>query len=73
MKEVEVITIGNKNYIILNEVIENNISYIFLSNVEDPNDVMIRKSTKEDSNHYVPLENKEEFQLASLLLFQSSK
>ena len=73
MKEVEVITIGNKDYIILSEVIEKNVSFIFLSNLDDPDDVMIRKSTADNPNHYVPLENPEEFQLASLLLLQTSK
>lgn len=72
MKQVEVMTFGNKDYIILKEVFEKNVSFIFLSNLEDPNDMMIRKCTSNNPNHYVPLESEEEYQLASLLLFQNA-
>ena len=62
MKEVEIMNIDNKDYIIMKEVIENETSYIFLSNVNNPDDVMIRKSN--DNKLYIPLENEEEYRLA---------
>lgn len=72
MREVEVMTIDDKDYLIMKEVLEKNTSYVFLSNVHDPEDVMIRKSSSYDPNVYVPLENEEEFRLATLLLFKES-
>ena len=36
-KELEVITLGDKEYFILNEVRRNGTTYIYLSNVEDKN------------------------------------
>lgn len=72
MVQVEVMKFDNKDYIILKEIVENNIHFLFLSNLEDPNDMRICKSTSADPNHYVSLENEEEFQLASLLLFQEA-
>lgn len=73
MKEVEVMTVGSKDYFIMKEVIDHGISYVFLSGVADPEDVMIRKSTPDNPDYYVPLENEEEYHLATLLLFQEAK
>lgn len=72
MKEVEVMTIDNKDYLIMKEVFEGETSYVFLSNVNDPEDVMIRKSSERDKDLYIPLENEEEYHLATLLLFKES-
>lgn len=72
MKELEVMTIDNKDYLIMKEVFEGDTSYVFLSNSEDPEDVMIRKSSDRDKNLYVPLENDEEYHLATLLFFKDS-
>lgn len=72
MKEVEVIKIGEKEYYIMKEVMDNDTSYVFLSGVDDPEDVMIRKSNPTDKNLYIPLENEEEYHLATLLLFKLS-
>ncbi len=69
MKELEIMTVDNKDYIIMKEVKEQNTIFVFLSNVNDPDDVMIRKSN--DNILYVPLENEEEYRLASLLLFKA--
>ena len=35
MKDIEVITIDNKKYAILNEVEEANTTYVYLSNIDD--------------------------------------
>lgn len=72
-KEVEIITLGDKEYYILNEVMRNGTTYIYLSNVVDKDDILIRKSSKEYDNLYVPLESEEEFELACLLLFRNKK
>ena len=68
MKKLEIMTIDNNDYIIMKEVKEENTIYVFLSNVNNPEDVMIRKST--DNENYIPLENEEEYKLATLLLFK---
>lgn len=72
MKELEVITIGKKDYCIIREVDEDSNHYVFLSNVVNPADIMIRKSTIEDPDYYVPLENEDEYYLANLLLFKDT-
>ena len=72
MKELEVITIKDKDYAIIREVKEENTIYVYLVNVEDENDIMIRKSSKQDENLYIPLENEEEYNLASMLLFKTT-
>lgn len=72
-KEVEIITLGDKDYYILNEVKRNGVTYIYLSNVEDKDDILIRKSSSDDDSLYVPLESEDEFELACLLLFRNKK
>ena len=72
-KELEVITFGDKDYFILNEVRRNGTTYIYLSNVEDKDDTLIRKSSKDDDTLFVPLDSEEEFELACLLLFRNKK
>lgn len=66
-KEVEVIDIYDKQYIIVKEVLHNDISYFFLSNVNDSDDTMIRKSDKNDKDLIVPLSGDDEYELACLL------
>ena len=63
-KELEVITIDNKDYAILKEKEYNDTTYIFLSNVANQDDIMIRKSSEEDKDLFVPLENEKEFNIA---------
>lgn len=72
-KELEVITLGDKDYYILNEVKRNGVTYIYLSNVIDRDDTLIRKSSKDDEDMYIPLQSEEEFELACLLLFRNKK
>lgn len=71
--EIEVITLGDKEYYILNEVKHNGTTYIYLSSVIDRDDTLIRKSSKDDEDMYIPLETEEEFELACLLLFRNKK
>ena len=72
MRDVEIMTIDQKDYIIMKEVVENGISFVFLSGLEDPDDVMIRKSSPQDPYIYIPLENEEEYRLATLLFFKTT-
>lgn len=73
MKDVEIINIDNKKYAIVNEAQDEGTTYIYLSNIDDPEDIMIRKSSKEDKNEYIPLDDEDEFHLATLLLFKTDK
>ena len=70
MRDVEVMTVDEKDYIIMKEVVENGVSFVFLSGVDDPDDVMIRKSSPTDPYLYIPLESQEEYHLATLLFFK---
>ena len=72
-KELELITLGDKEYYILNEVKRNGTTYIYLSNVVDSDDTLIRKSSNEDETMYIPLESEEDVELACLLLFRNKK
>ena len=72
MQEFEVMTIDNKEYLIVNEIEHKGNYYIYLVNPLNELDVMIRKQSKEDKDLYIPL-NEDEFNLANLLLFKKSK
>lgn len=73
MKEFEVMTVDNKEYLIVDEIIHKDNDYIYLVNPKNELDVMIRKQSKEDKSLYIPLESEEEFNLANLLLFKENK
>lgn len=66
-KEVEVIDIYDKQYMIIKEVNHNDTDYLFLSNVSDSNDTMIRKTDKNDKDLIIPLSGDDEYELACLL------
>jgi hypothetical protein len=69
-KDVEIITIDNKDYAIIKEKEHNSNTYFYLSNINNSNDIMIRKSSKEDKDLLIPLDNEKEFDLASTLLIK---
>lgn len=64
MKEVDIYTFDNKNYVLLDRI-EN---YLFLSNEKNDHDMMIRKVDADDEETLLPLESDEEFEKALLLL-----
>ena len=64
MKEVDIYTFDNKNYVLLDRI-EN---YLFLSNEKNDHDMMIRKVENEDEETLLPLDSDEEFEKALLLL-----
>ena len=70
MKDLEVITINDNDYFIINEVKKDGISYLYLSNVNDEEDTLIRKTKKNDPDTILPLENEQEFEIACNLLLQ---
>ncbi len=57
--EFEIAEYNGKEYYILNEITDNDITYVFLSNVEDKNDTLIGKISKEDNETIIPLDEKE--------------
>lgn len=65
---IEVVTIDEKKYMIMNQMKDNNITYFYLSNVDDENDIMIRKAYDEDLDTLLVLDNKEEVDKALALL-----
>ena len=68
MVSVEYFEIGGKEYIITNEIQDNNIIYYFLTNMEEKDDIMVRKSTKDNLTTLYPLDNIEEVSHALNLL-----
>lgn len=69
-KELEVITIDDKDYVIIEEVDHENDKYLYLSNVIDEEDTLIRKINKDDNKTVLPLKDENEFELACNLLFK---
>ena len=64
MKQVEVIDIENKKYMVLNEIVDNGETYLYLTNVKNPKDFMIQKVDKNDKDLIINLDNEEEFKKA---------
>ena len=67
MKDLEVVEIDDKSYLILKEVIKDNKTYLYLSNINDEEDTLIRKL---ENNDVLPLENDKEFELACNLFIK---
>ena len=64
MKEVEMYSFDNKNYILIAKINH----YLYLSNEKNPRDMMVRKEDVNDPEVLLPLEDDEEFEQALLLL-----
>ncbi len=64
MKEVDIYTFDDKNYVLLDRIED----YLFLSNEKNDHDMMIRKVDANDEETLLPLESDEEFEKALLLL-----
>ena len=69
-KEVEVITIDNKDYAVIEEVNHNDNTFLYLANVIDEEDTLIRKVDQNDEDTVLPLKDDKEFELACNLLFK---
>ena len=68
MKEEEIIEIDNKEYALIKEIDHGDIIFLYLVNINDEDDTMIRKVKKDNTDLVLPLDNEEEFNLASGLL-----
>ena len=67
MRDLEVVEIDDKSYLILKEAIKDNKTYLYLSNINDEEDTLIRKL---ENNDVLPLENDKEFELACNLFIK---
>lgn len=70
-KELEVITIDNKDYVVIEEVKHNNKTFLYLSNIINDEDTLIRKLDENDKNNVLPLQDEQEFEIACNLLFKN--
>ena len=70
MKELNVVTIDEQDYVVLNEITKDNKTYLYLSNISDEEDTLIRKLDENDKSIVVPLENENEFELACNLFIK---
>lgn len=72
-KELEIVEIDKKEYYIMKEIMHGDNVYLYLSNVVDDDDMLIRKTTVQDRELIVPLQNKQEFDIACALMYSSQK
>ena len=69
-KDLEVITIDDKDYAVIKEVSHESNTYLYLSNILDEEDTLIRKIDKNDKDLVIPLESDQEFEIACNLLLK---
>ena len=64
MADLDILTLeNNKDYFIIDTLINDNNKYLFLVNKEDEEDVVVRKVIKkEDSEYVIKLDNDDEFE-----------
>lgn len=68
--DIETITIDNKEYIIAEELENNNTTYLYLVNEQDENDTFIRKLSA-NKEEIIPLNNEKEVIEAGKLFLQN--
>lgn len=71
MKQVEIVDIENKKYMVLNEIENEGETYLYLSNLKNPKDFIIQKLDKSDNDYLINLDDEDEFNKA-LQLFNNS-
>ena len=69
-KDVEVVTIRNNDYAIINEIPYKDTVYLFLSNLNDEDDAIIQKLDK-DMDTIIPLDDDNEYDLACNIFFKN--
>ena len=69
-KDVEVVTIGNDDYAIINEIPYKDTVYLFLSNINNEDDAIIQKLDK-DMDTIIPLDSDYEYDLACNIFFKN--
>lgn len=73
MKDIEIITINNKDYGIMKEIPYKECIYLYLSCIANPKDTMIRKVLKSNEDDIIVLQDNDEFELACTLLLKEDK
>lgn len=64
MKEMDVIKINNIDYIVMDEIKNNETLYVFLSNPDDPKDFFVRKVVDSKGDFLIKLDSEEELKFA---------
>lgn len=72
MRDVEIYTINNKEYMLLKKVEKASDTYLYFSNIEEGNDYIIRKLDPNNREMMIPLSNEDEVKKAILLLTNKS-
>ncbi len=63
MEEIEIISLNDNNYYVMDRINIDDATYIVLLNVNNETDLIVRKElTKEDKKYLAKLENEEELQ-----------
>ena len=70
MIDIDVITLHDGDYYIIDSVIKDNIKYLLLSKIEDFENILIKKINLDNEDIVLPIESKKEFELACMLLFK---
>lgn len=52
-ESVEIVSIGDKDYMVTAEIVINNVTYVYLTNENDIADFCIRKINKINNNEYL--------------------
>lgn len=76
MDELEIIKLeeNNENYVIIDEIVDDDITYVYLSNLKNKDDIRIRRVVKENGKEYLEeLANNTEFDKALLLFTAKHK
>jgi hypothetical protein len=68
MTSVDYFEIDDKEYMITNEIEDNNLIYYFLANLDEKEDILIRKTQKENPTILYPLDDVDEVEHAIGLL-----
>ncbi len=64
-ESVEIVSIGDKDYMVTAEIVINNVTYVYLTNENDIADFCIRKINKINNNEYlVGLNDESEVKMA---------
>ena len=67
-KDFEVVTIDDKDYIIIDEITHEDNTFLYLSNTTNEDDTLIRKMEKD---MIIPLKDEKEFEIACNLLLKN--
>ena len=75
MADLDILTLqNNKDYIVIDTLINEEKKYLFLLNKEDDNDMVVRKVIKKDDGEYVTkLDSEDEFEEIMYLFKEKHK